>query len=70
MVGFLSLFCESKRLGAPSKHLRVGKEVGLETFVKPTAASKQEIILPGRPTKYLERESHGTSLKDNEHEHS
>ena len=48
----------------------MGKEVDLETFVKPTAASKQEIIRLGRPTKYLERESHGTSLKDNEHEQS
>jgi hypothetical protein len=49
----------------------VGKEVDLERwFVKPTATSKQEIIRPGRPTKYLERESHGTSLKENEHEQS
>ncbi len=48
----------------------MGKEVDLETFVKPTAASKQEIIRLGRPTEYLERESHGTSLEDNEHEQS
>jgi hypothetical protein len=48
----------------------VGKEVDLEKFVKPTAASKQEIVRWGRPTKYLEREGHGTSLKENEHEQS
>jgi hypothetical protein len=49
----------------------VGKEDDLERwFVKPAAASKQEIIRLGRPTKYLERESHGTSLKENEHEQS
>ena len=48
----------------------MGKEVDLETFVKPTAASKQEIIRLDRPTKCLKRESHGTSLKDNEHEQS
>jgi len=49
----------------------VGKEVDLERlFVKPTAASKQEIIRQDRPTKYLERESRGTSLKENEHEQS
>jgi hypothetical protein len=49
----------------------VGKEVGPERWlVKPTAARKQEIIRRGRPIKYLERESHGTSLKENEHEQS
>jgi hypothetical protein len=71
MVGFVSSILRvSKRLGTPSKQLRVGEEVDLEGFVKANIASKQEIIRRGRPTKYLGRESHGTSLKENLHEQS
>jgi len=46
----------------------VGKEIDVEKYVKPTAVSKQEIIRRGRSTKY--KESHETSLKENEHEQS
>jgi carbonic anhydrase len=63
-------FCESKRLGTPSKHLRVGKEVDLERwFVKPTAASKQKNIRRGRQniwrgkvTEHLSRRTNMNSL--------
>jgi hypothetical protein len=59
-------FCESKRLGTPSKQLRVGEDVDLERFVKANAASKQGIIRRQADKIF----GHGTSLKENEHEQS
>src|SRR5580658_1855606 len=71
MVGFLSLSLRAETIRHAIKAVKSGERVDLERwFVKPTAASKQEIIRRDRPTKYLERESHGTSLKEYEHEQS
>jgi hypothetical protein len=69
MVGSLSLILRVKTIRHAIKAAKSGEEVDLERFVKRTAASSQDIFRPGRPTKYLERESHGT-LKENEHEQS
>jgi hypothetical protein len=70
MVGFVSSILRVKTIRHAIEALESGgRSRPGKVVVKPTATSKQEIIRPG-PTKYFERESHGTSLKENEHEQS